>query len=64
MRKKSLEAASKEVQVVKQPPSRWLWVVIMVLGAWVLTLLGNQKPDSYENQPQQGGGTERVLPGQ
>jgi len=62
MRKKSLEAASKEVQIVKQAPGRWVWAVVAVLGVWVLLLLGNQKQADYEKQPKQGGETERVLP--
>ena len=62
MRKKSLEVGLKEVQLVPQSPNRWPWVVIVVLGAWVMFLLGSQKQANHENQPQQGGRTEQVMP--
>lgn len=62
MRKKSLEVMSKDVQVVKQAPNRWVWVVIFILGAWVLTLLGNQVPVDDKSQPLQGVEGENALP--
>jgi hypothetical protein len=61
MRKKTLEAASKEVQIVKQAPSRWFWVLVIVLGTWVLTLLGNQKSGNYQPTQQQNG-VQQTLP--
>jgi len=64
IRKKTLESASKEVQVVRHGSSRWAWVIIVVLGVWVLTLLSNQKPADNQNNLQQSGEAERVLPGQ
>jgi len=64
IRKKTLESASKEVQVVRNGSSRWAWVIIIVLGAWVLMLLSNQKPADKQNNLQQQGEAERVLPGQ
>ena len=64
MRKKSLEVASQEVRVVKQAPSRWIWAFVIVLGAWMLNLLMNQRPAEYENQLRRGGGMEQVAPGQ
>ena len=48
IRKKSLESASKEIQVVRHDSSRWAWVIIVVLGAWVLMLLSNQKPENNQ----------------
>jgi hypothetical protein len=62
MRKKSLEAVSKDVQVVKQAPNRLVWVVIIILGAWVLRLLGNQVPVDDKSQPLQGGERRSSLP--
>jgi hypothetical protein len=59
--KKSQKAASNEVQIDKQSPNRWFWVAIILLGAWVLFLLGNQKPEGYKDQQQQGG-VKKVLP--
>lgn len=64
MRKRSLEVASQEVRVVKQEPSRWIWAFVIVLGAWMLNLLMNQRPAEYENQLRRGGGMEQVAPGQ
>jgi hypothetical protein len=64
MRKRSLEVASQEVRVVKQEPSRWIWAFVIVLGAWMLNLLMNQRPAGYENQLRRGGGMEQVAPGQ
>ena len=64
MRKRSLEVASQEVRVVKQAPSRWIWAFVIVLGAWMLNLLMNQRPAEYENQLRRGGGMEQVAPGQ
>jgi hypothetical protein len=64
MRKKSLEATPREVQIVKQEPSRWFWALVVVVGVWMLSLLGNQQPANYETEPRQDGGTERALPGQ
>ena len=65
MRKRSLEVASQEVVVVKQEPGRWFWgLVIVLLGAWMLSLLMNQRPAEYENQLRRGGGMEQVAPGQ
>jgi hypothetical protein len=61
MRKKALEAASKEVQIVKQAPSRWFWVLVIVLGTWALTLLGNQKSGNYQPAQQQNG-VQQTLP--
>ena len=63
IRKKSLEAASKEVKVVRPGTNRWLWVVIVVLGFWVLSLLSNQKSADYPNELQHRGAPERELPG-
>jgi len=63
IRKKSLEVASKDVQVIRHGPNRWLWVVIVVLGVSVLTLLINQRPAEYPNKLQQGGEAEPALPG-
>jgi hypothetical protein len=64
IRKKTLESASKESQVVRHGSSRWAWVIIVVLGAWVLMLLSNQEPANNQNNLQQPGEVERVLPGQ
>jgi hypothetical protein len=63
IRKKGLEEASKDIQVIRHGPNRWLWVVIVVLGVWVLTLLGNQKSVEYPNKLQQRGGADPVLHG-
>jgi hypothetical protein len=63
MRKRSLEVASQEVRVVKQEPGRWFWALVIVLGAWMLSLLMNQRPEGYENQLRPGGGMEQVAPG-
>jgi hypothetical protein len=63
IRKKGLEEASKDIQVIRHGSNRWLWVVIAVLGVWVLTLLGNQKSVDYPNKLQQRGGADPVLPG-
>jgi hypothetical protein len=62
IRKKSLEEASKDIQVLRHGPNRWPWVVIVVLGVWVLTLLSNQKSVDYPNMLQQRGGADPVLP--
>lgn len=64
IRKKTLESASKEVQVVRHGSSRWAWVIVVVLGAWVLMLLSIQKPADNQNNLQQPGEAERVVPGQ
>lgn len=64
MRKRSLEVASQEVRVVKQERGRWFWALVIVLGAWMLNLLMNQRPAEYENQLRRGGGMEQVAPGQ
>jgi hypothetical protein len=64
IRKKALESASKEIQVVRHGSSRWAWVIIVVLGAWVLMLLSNQEPGNNQNNLQQPGEAERVLPRQ
>jgi hypothetical protein len=64
IRKKTLESASKESQVVRHGSSGWAWVIILVLGAWVLMLLSNQKPANNQNNLQQPGEAERVLQGQ
>lgn len=64
IRKKTLESASKESQVVRHGSSRWAWFIIVVLGAWVLILLSNQKPANNQNNLLQRGEAERVLPGQ
>jgi hypothetical protein len=63
IRKKTLESASKESQVVRHGSSRWAWIIIVVLGAWVLMLMSNQKPANNQNNLQQPGEAERVLPG-
>jgi hypothetical protein len=62
IRKKSLEAASKEVQVIRRGPNIGLWVVIIVLGVWVLTLLSNQKPADYPSDLQREGEVQPALP--
>jgi len=49
IRKKTLEPASKEIQVARHGSSRWAWVIVVVLGAWVLMLLSNQKPANNQN---------------
>ena len=64
IRKKTLEPASKEIQVARHGSSRWAWVIVVVLGAWVLMLLSNQKPANNQNNLQQPGEAERVLPRQ
>lgn len=64
IRKKTLESASKEIQVVRHSSSRWAWVIIVVLGAWVLMLLNSQKTTNNQNNLQQPSEAERVLPGQ
>jgi hypothetical protein len=64
IRKKTLESDSKESEVVRHGSSRWAWVIIFVLGAWMLMLLSNQKPANNPNNLQQPGEAERVLPGQ
>lgn len=64
IRKKTLESASKENQVARHGSSRWAWVIIVILGAWVLMLLSNQKPANNQNNLQQPGEAERVLPEQ
>jgi len=63
IRKKTIESASTSVQVVRHGSSRWVWVIIVVLGAWVLMSLSNQKPADNQNNLQQPGEVERV-PGQ
>jgi len=62
MRKKSLELASKDVQVVKQPPNHLVWAVFIILRIWILTLLGSQKSADDKNQPLQGIERENALP--
>jgi hypothetical protein len=62
IRKKSLEAASKEVQVIRRGPNIGLWVAIIVLGVWVLTLLSNQKPADYPSDLQREGEVQPALP--
>lgn len=64
IRKKTLESASKEVHVVRHGSSRWVWIIVVALGAWVLMLLSNQKPADNQNNLQQPGESVRVLPGQ
>ncbi len=64
IRKKALESASKEVQVVRHGHSRWAWLIIVIPGAFVLLLLSNQKPAGNQNNLQQSGDTDRVLPRQ
>lgn len=64
IRKKTLESASKETQVVRHSSSRWAWVIIVVLGAWVLMLLSNQRPADNQNNRQEPGKAERVFPRQ
>jgi len=64
IRKKALESASKEVQVVRNGHSRWAWLIIVIPGAFVLLLLSNQKPAGNQNNLQRPGDTERVLPRQ
>jgi hypothetical protein len=64
IRKKTLELASNEVHVVRHGSSRWAWVIIVILGAWVLMLMSNQQPADNQNNLQQPGEAERVLPGQ
>lgn len=63
IRKKSLEEASKGIQVIRHGSNPWLWVVVVVLGVWVLTLLGNQKSVEYPNNLQKRGGADAELPG-
>jgi hypothetical protein len=62
MRKKSLELMSKDVQVVKQAPNALVWVVIIILGIWVLTLLSNQKSADDKSQPLQRVEGDNALP--
>ena len=62
MRKKSLELMPKDVQVVKQAPNGLVWVVIIILGIWVLTLLSNQKSDDDKSQPLQRVEGDNALP--
>lgn len=62
IRKKSLDEATKDIPVIRHGPNRWPWVIIVVLGVWVLTLLGNQKSVEHPNQLQQRGGADEVLP--
>jgi hypothetical protein len=50
--------------VVRHGSSRWAWVIIVVLGAWVLMLLSNQKTENNQNNLQRPGEAERVLPRQ
>lgn len=64
IRKKTLESASKEIQVVRHGSSCWAWVIIVFLGAWVMMLLSNQKPANNHNNLEQPGEAERMLPGQ
>lgn len=64
IRKKNLESASKELQVVRHSSSRWAWIIIVVLGAWVLILLSNQEAADNQNNLRQTGEAERVLPRQ
>lgn len=64
IRKKTLASASKEIEVARHDSSRWAWVIIVILGAWVLILLSNQRPANNQNNLQQPAGAERVLPGQ
>lgn len=64
VRKKTLASASKEIEVARHDSSRWAWVIIVILGAWVLILLSNQRPANNQNNLQQPAGAERVLPGQ
>jgi hypothetical protein len=64
IRKKALESISNEVQDVRDGHSRWAWLIIVILGAWVLMLLSNQKPAGNQNNLQQPGGNEQVLPRQ
>jgi hypothetical protein len=62
LRKKSLELMSKDVQVVKQAPNSLVWVVIIILGIWVLTLLSNQKSADDKSQPLQRVEGDNALP--
>ena len=62
MRKKSLELMPKDVQVVKQAPNGLVWVVIIILGIWVLTLLSNQKSADDKSQPLQRVEGDNALP--
>lgn len=62
MRKKSLEAAGTEAQIVKQGPNRWTWVIVALLGAMLFLQIANQKPENNERIIHQGGGQESVTP--
>jgi hypothetical protein len=65
IRMKTLESFSKEVQVFRHGNSSWAWLIIVILGVWVLLLLSNnQKPAGNQNNLQQPGETERILPRQ
>ena len=64
IRKKTLEADNQTVHTVRQGTSRWVWVVVIILGAWVFALHSNQNQPGRQNLQQQRGDTEQVAPRQ
>jgi hypothetical protein len=64
IRKKTLEAANQTVHTVRQGTSRWVWVVVIILGAWIFALHSNQDQPGRQNLQLQRGDTEHIAPRQ